>query len=127
MSSDVQRRGNHGGAEIFSALADRRLAKHEPIARALRSASCAVVNEIISLAYDQICLWEKDGLCSKDYIDAWRDLLQSPAAAASMLEERSPRAAALRQNSPFVATVRKLQASADERNGDLHGYRLSGE
>jgi hypothetical protein len=61
---------------------------------------------MISLADDQTSLWEKDSLCSKDYIDAWQDLLKSPAAAASMLEERSPRAAALRQNSPFVATVR---------------------
>ena len=116
MSSDAQRNGDLCAAESFSALADRRLAKHVPIAQALRSASSAVVNEMISLAYDQISLWEKGALCSKDYIEDWRKLLKNPVAAASMLEERSPRAAALRQNSPFVATVRKLRSSADEQN-----------
>ena len=116
MNSDAQRKGDLCAAEYFSALADRRLAKHEPIAQALRSASSAVVNEMISLAYDQISLWEKGALCSKDYIEDWRKLLKNPVAAASMLEERSPRAAALRQNSPFVATVRKLRSSADEQN-----------
>ncbi|WP_154820091.1 hypothetical protein SR858_25345 [Duganella zoogloeoides] len=112
MLSNPQQTGSHRGPEAFQALAECRFAKHQPIAHALRSASSAVVNEVISLAYNQVFLWEQDALCSRDYIDAWRDLLKNPADAASMLEERSTRADALRQNSPFVASVRKFQSWA---------------
>lgn len=94
----------------FSDISERRLAKHEPIALALRAASAQVIDEIISLANLQVELWEKNSLCSKDYISAWRELLKHPSDAASILEERSARAAALRQNSPFAASVRKFQA-----------------
>lgn len=96
----------------FSDIYERRLAKHVPVALALRAASAQVVNEIVSLANLQIERWEMNSLCSKDYICAWRELLKRPSEAASILEERSLRAAALRQNSPFVASVRKFQALA---------------
>ncbi|WP_156369639.1 hypothetical protein [Duganella sp. Leaf126] len=111
MASNPQRQGSRG-PEAFQALAERRLVKHEPVAKALRSAAPSIVDEIISLAYIQVAKWEQDSLCSKDYIAAWRELLKSPAAAAAVLEERSSRAAALRQNSPFVATIRKFQSLA---------------
>jgi hypothetical protein len=112
MVSNPQRQGSHSGPEAFQALAERRLIKHEPVAKALRSAAPSVVEEIISLAYIQVAKWEENSLCSQDYIAAWRELLKNPAAAAAVLEERSSRAAALRQNSPFVATVRKFQSLA---------------
>lgn len=90
---------------------ERRLVKHRPVATALRGGAAAGADEVLMLAHAQITLWEQQHLCSQDYIDAWKELLQNPIHAAQILEERSSRAAALRQNSPFVASVRKLEAS----------------
>lgn len=91
---------------------ERRLDKHRPVARALRGGAAAGADEVLALAHRQIALWEREQLCSQDYIDAWKKLLQHPLHAAQILEERSSRAAALRQNSPFVASVRKFRALA---------------
>lgn len=112
MVSNPQRQASLREHEAFQAPAERRLVNHKSVAKALRSAAPSVVDEIISLAYIQVAKWEDDSLCSKDYIAAWRELLKDPVAAAAVLEERSSRAAALRQNSPFVATVRKFQSLA---------------
>jgi len=90
---------------------ERRLVKHRPVAIALRGGPAAGANEVLALAHAQIMLWEQQNLCSQDYLDAWKELLQDPLQAAQILEERSSRAAALRQNSPFVASVRKSEAS----------------
>nr|WP_315251135.1 hypothetical protein [uncultured Duganella sp.] len=92
---------------------ERRLDKHRPVASALRGGAVAGADEVLALAHGQVALWEQGHLCSQDYIDAWKELLQHPQRAAQILEERSPRAAALRQNSPFVASVRKFQALAN--------------
>lgn len=89
---------------------ERRLDKHRPVARALRGGAAAGADEILTLAHAQVALWKRGRLCSQDYIDAWKELLHYPERAAQVLEERSSRAAALRQNSPFVASVRKFQA-----------------
>ncbi len=105
-------RSSHPAQEsgaAFLEIAERRLAKHVPVARALREGSPTTIAEIIALAHVQVELWEKGSLCSGDYIATWRALLQDPAKAADVLEERSSRADALRQNSPFVATVRKFK------------------
>lgn len=126
MVSNPQRQGSQREAEPFQALAERRLVKHEPVAKTLRSAASSIVNEIISLAYIQLAKWEENSLCSKDYIAAWRELLKNPAAAAAVLEERSSRAAALRQNSPFVATVRKFQSRSYCSKGARASRRLDG-
>ena len=58
MASNPQPQGSHRGPEAFQALAERRLVKHEPVAKALRSAAPSVVDEIISLAYIQVAKWE---------------------------------------------------------------------
>ncbi len=92
---------------------ERRLEKHRPVARALRGGASAGADEVLALAHAQIALWERGHLCSQDYINAWKELLRHPLQAAQILEERSSRAAALRQNSPFVASVRKFQALAN--------------
>lgn len=102
----------HYNHEAFLEIDERRLAKHVSVALALRTAPAPIVNEIILLANLQVESWEKSLLCSRDYISAWRELLKRPNDAASILEERTSRAAALRQNSPFVASVRKFQALA---------------
>jgi hypothetical protein len=91
---------------------ERRLIKHRPVALALRGGAAAGADEVLALARAQIMLWEQRHLCSQDYIDAWKELLQHPQQAARVLEERSSCAAALRQNSPFVSSVRKFQALA---------------
>lgn len=89
---------------------ERRLEKHRSVARALRGGAAAGADEVLTLAHEQVALWERGNLCSQDYIDAWKDLLRDPHRAAQILEERSPRANALRQNSPFVASIRKFEA-----------------
>ncbi|KAB0325092.1 hypothetical protein LSO07_15620 [Janthinobacterium sp. PLB04] len=109
MASNSKIQYNNGP---FLDIDERRLAKHVPVALALRTAPAAIVNEIIFLANLQVESWEKSLLCSRDYISAWRELLKRPSDAASILEERSSRAAALRQNSPFVASVRKFHAAS---------------
>ncbi|MQY52399.1 hypothetical protein GHK24_11510 [Rhodocyclus tenuis] len=54
---------------------------------------------------EQVRLWRAKNLCSRDYIDAWESLLAQPEKAAEMLEDPSPYAAQLRQNSPFVSIL----------------------
>lgn len=107
---------HHNPVQAVVSVADvdeRRLDKLRPVARALRGGAAAGADEVLTLAYAQVALWERERLCSQDYIDAWKELLQHPQRAAQLLEERSSRAAALRQNSPFVASVRKFQALAN--------------
>ena len=87
---------------------DQRRIKHLPVAHALRDPSLAV--SIIALAKAQVQLWRDRGLCSGDYIAAWDEILQEPARAAAILEEQSVRAVQLRQNSPFVSSVRRFNA-----------------
>ncbi|MBB3120683.1 hypothetical protein [Pseudoduganella violacea] len=107
---------HHNPAQAVVSVADvneRRLEKHRPVALALRGGVATGADVVLALAYEQVALWERGNLCSQDYIDAWKELLLHPLQAAQILEERSPRAAALRQNSPFVASVRKFQTLAD--------------
>lgn len=78
-----------------------------PVARALVDPARAP--DVVRLAMDQVQLWRKNQLCSPDYIDAWEGLLKRPQEAARVLQDPSPYAAQLRQNSPFVAVVRKMQ------------------
>lgn len=94
-----------------SDASERRLVKHRPVAITLRGGPATGANEVLALAHTQITLWEQQNLCSQDYIDAWKELLQDPLQAAQILQERPSRAAALRRNSPFVASVRKFAAS----------------
>jgi hypothetical protein len=111
MRSNLNMQSNQTAGMSAQDINERRIVKHVQVARALRCSS-SLADEIVALAEIQVELWERESLCSKDYIAAWRKLLKHPVEAASMLEERSSRAAALRQNSPFVASVRKFQALA---------------
>lgn len=67
--------------------------------------------EVVSSAMQQIRLWREKNLCSSDYIEAWESLLKQPEQAAKALEDQSPYAVQLRQNSPFVSMVRKHQSA----------------
>ena len=73
---------------------ERRLALHARIMpimdAAMRARAVAVVD-----------LWERERLCSRVYIDAWRELLAMPAdEAVRRLAE--PKARVLRVNSPLM-------------------------
>ena len=78
---------------------------HLPVARALRDPQQA--GSVIAAARVQIMLWKTNKLCSQDYIAGWEALLATPLMAADLLEQQSDYAAQMRQNSPFVATVRQ--------------------
>lgn len=53
-------------------------------------------------AMKQVAKWRNKQLCSRDFIDAWTELLKHPKRAAALLREDSPRAVRLRQNTPFA-------------------------
>jgi len=89
---------------------EKRRCNHLPIAAALRDPLQA--GPIIVAATIQIERWRKERLCSNDYIDAWEALLANPEQAAVLLEEISPNAAQMRQNSPFVTSIRELSKFA---------------
>ncbi len=86
---------------------ERRQQNLLPVALALADPECAP--EIVRLAMCQVQLWRKNQICSDDYIDAWEGLLKQPKEAARVLQDPSPYSVQLRQNSPFVTVVRKMQ------------------
>ncbi len=103
---------------------------HLPVAQGLRAPLLAAT--IIAAASVQIELGKARKLCSQDYIAGWEALLATPLMAAQLLEQQSDYAAQMRQNSPFVATVRqylladatkKIQA-APPRTSPLQGGGL---
>ena len=64
----------------------------------------------VAEARQQVALWRSKNLCSADYIEAWESLLNVPVQAAEVLEDAfSSSAVQLRQNSPFVASVRRFK------------------
>jgi hypothetical protein len=79
-----------------------------PVAGALRNPRLS--GAVVKSALVQVRLWRSKNLCSRDYIEAWEALLKQPEQAAKVLEDQSPYAAQLRQNSPFVSTVRQFQS-----------------
>lgn len=88
---------------------DQRRDKFAPVVLALRDPARA--KEVVVLASEQVKMWRNKSLCSLDYIEAWDGLLKRPLEAAAILEEDSPYAAQLRQNAPFVSSLRKLKAA----------------
>ena len=89
---------------------EKRRCNHLPSAAALRDPLQA--RPIIVAATIQIERWRKERLCSNDYICAWEALLANTERAAALLEEISPSAAQMRQNSPFVTSIRELSGFA---------------
>lgn len=88
---------------------ESRRQKHLPVALALRDP--LRVKEVIASAKQYVDMWRAKGLCSRDYIDAWDNLLNHPDRAADILEAKSSDAAQLRQNSPFVSIVRRFESA----------------
>lgn len=77
-----------------------------PVARALLDSERAP--EVVRLGLAQVSIWKEKKLCSADYIRAWETLLNHPQDAARVLQDPSPDAVQLRQNSPFVAVIRRM-------------------
>ena len=78
------------------------LAVHDERRLALHARILPIMDEPMrARAYAVIDLWERDRLCSKVYIDAWRALLAMPADEA-VKRLRDPQARVLRVNSPLM-------------------------
>ena len=91
--------------QAHAAQTEARRQWHLPVAQGLRDPLLA--DTIIAAARVQIELWKANKLCSQAYIAGWEALLATPLMAAQLLEQQSGYAAQMRQNSPFVATVRQ--------------------
>lgn len=90
-------------------LNERRRQKLLLVARALRDPQRS--SAVVVSAMNQVRLWRAKHLCSNDYINTWESLLAQPEKAADILEDPSPYATQLRQNSPFVGVVRKIMGA----------------
>lgn len=87
----------------------RRRELHLPVANALREPATAAL--ILREATEVVQLWLKHRLFDEQFVTEWTQLLKTPEEAAAMLEEESPRGIQFRQNSPFVAAIRRFQAA----------------
>ncbi len=87
---------------------ERRRQKHVVVVRALRDPLLA--KQVVQSAMVQVHLWQDKKLCSRDYIDGWMALLRDPIKAAEVLEDNSPYAIQMRQNSPFASYLREVAA-----------------
>lgn len=94
-------------------LNEHRRQKLLVVARSLRDPQQAPA--VVASAMEQVRLWRAKNLCSRDYIDAWESLLTEPEKAAEILEDPSPCAAQLRQNSPFVSVLRGDTGESESR------------
>lgn len=81
----------------------RRLLKHHRIASVLATAQPAQRRLLISTALLAVDRWERDHLCSPEYVQRWRQWLARPVGelAVLMTSTHDPWAPAMRQNSPF--------------------------
>ncbi|KAG0164662.1 hypothetical protein DFQ30_009562 [Apophysomyces sp. BC1015] len=88
---------------------NRRLAAHARVAEQLRAGYG--VEPVVASAREQIEKWQQGALCSRDYIDAWQNVLaEGPARIAEVLEDPSPFGMQMRQNTPFARYL----------NSDIH-------
>jgi prevent-host-death family protein len=91
--------------EAQKAVEARRLCAHQRIAIELLCASAQQQAKWLQAAHREIDRWEKDRLCSRDYIDRWREWLALPVRklAKLMCSDADGWGPAMRQNSPFSA------------------------
>ena len=81
-----------------------RLVAHQKIGIELLCASAAERRRRIASASREVDRWEAGRLCSRDYIDRWRDWLAQPLPklVRLMCSEAQGWGTAMRQNSPFA-------------------------
>lgn len=93
-------------ARVAQALVEqRRLSRHQRIARRLISLPARDAEQMIGQAKAVVERWRQEKLCSIDYIERWSAMLAlSPAdLAKAMVSDAEGWGTALRQNSPWVA------------------------
>lgn len=80
-----------------------RLVRHQQIALDLLVSPRKTAAARIEASQREVDRWERDGLCSADYIRRWRDLLRLPVPqlAQAMSSDLDGWGTALRQNSPW--------------------------
>lgn len=72
--------------------------------------------KVISKAMERIALWEKDNLCSKYYINSWRNILSKSdinVFKSVILDNSSGKSSALMQNTPFSFLIREWSEAED--------------
>lgn len=92
-------------ARTAQALVEQeRLSRHQRIALRLSKASAHECQEMIGQAQAVVERWQRDELCSRDYIERWRQILALAPVdlAAAMVSDAEGWGTALRQNSPWV-------------------------
>lgn len=92
-----------------------RLLKHHRIALVLAAAAGAAAAPI-DMALETVDRWERDHLCSPEYVQRWRQWLARPAGELVVLitSTDDPWALAMRQNSPFHASTRRYTLHPSE-------------
>ena len=80
---------------------ERSLALHEEVARRLREDPA-----LLGMARARVEDWLRQGSVHSEYVRAWRGILRRPVEEiGDLLTDRSERARALRQVSPFAGVV----------------------
>jgi hypothetical protein len=80
---------------------ERSLALHEEVARRLREDPA-----LLGMARSRVEDWLRQGSVHSEYARAWREILRRPVEEIGvLLTDRSERARALRQVSPFAGVV----------------------
>ena len=89
---------------------EARLAAHRRVGVELLSAPSSQVRCRIAAANRDVDRWEARGLCSRDYIDRWRQwlALPTPELVKVMCSDARGWGKAMRQNSPFLALTPAL-------------------
>ena len=84
----------------------QRLIRHQQLAITLLCATAAQQTQQLQAAQSVVTRWEREGLCSADYIARWQAWLALPPKqlAPLMCSDAEGWGPAMRQNSPFVAT-----------------------
>ena len=80
---------------------ERSVAYHALVAERLRVDAAALTR-----ARERVARWSRDGSVHPRWVEAWRQLLQQPVdEIRQVLVERSERARALRQVTPFAGLI----------------------
>lgn len=85
-------------------IEDQRLIRHLRIGNRLLASSPRDARAMVDRALGRVAQWEREGLCSRDYIRRWRAMLARPRAelVEAMCGDADGWGPALRQNSPWV-------------------------
>lgn len=97
----------HAAREAQKAIELRRLLTHQQVALDLLTWPADRREALLSKARKEVERWERDSLCSPDYVRRWREWLRkSPAVLARLMtSDADGWGPAMRQNSPFLASA----------------------